>query len=88
MTFAVYFYYVKCYKDKMFHSQWFKSTSQCRCWGHGLSCFRSCGAGPLRRLDEKFNSDKYLDMLSNIVEPFAQENMPPNWIYQQDNSLC
>ena len=51
-------------------------------WG----CFRLSGAGPLSRLDGKFNSAKFLDILSNILESIAQENILPDWIYQQDNS--
>ena len=48
--------------------------------------FRSSGASQLCRLDGKFYLAEYLNMLSNIVEPFAPEIMPSNWIYQQDNS--
>ena len=45
----------------------------------GLFSIKCCwSTGPLCRLSDKFNSAKYLDMLSNIVEPLAQENMPPN----------
>ena len=36
MTFAVYFYHAKCYKDEKFHPQWFKSTAHC---GGGGSWF-------------------------------------------------
>ena len=56
-------------------------------WGFmAWACFRSSDANPLCRLDGRFNSAKYLGMLSNIVEPFAHENKSPNWIYEQDNS--
>jgi hypothetical protein len=45
------------------------------------------GLGPLIRIEGRFNSDKYHDILNQVVLPFAQHEFPDgNFYYYQDNS--
>jgi hypothetical protein len=45
------------------------------------------GLGPLIRIEGCFNSDKYLDILNQVVLPFAEREFPDgNFYYYQDDS--
>lgn len=50
-------------------------------WG----CFSYNGVGPIYWVKEIMNKEIYLDLLQNIMLPYAEEEMPLRWIYQQDN---
>jgi hypothetical protein len=45
------------------------------------------GLRPLMRIEGRFNSDKYDDILNQVVLPFAEREFPDgNFYYYQDNS--
>lgn len=50
-------------------------------WG----CFSWYGVGPIFWIKEKLNQFGYIDILENSMLPYAEENMPLIWTYQQDN---
>ena len=50
-------------------------------WG----CFSQSGPGPIRRIQGIMNADMYCNVLEEALEKYADENMPLDWIYQQDN---
>lgn len=50
-------------------------------WG----CFSHYGVGPLHRIQGIMDRFVYKDILTNHMLPYARQNMPQNWIYQQDN---
>lgn len=50
-------------------------------WG----CFWWNGVGPIHRIDGILNKEKYVDILKNVMLPWAEENLPVIWKFQQDN---
>ena len=50
-------------------------------WG----CFSANGTGPLHKINGIMDRIVYKDILQDIMLPFAELEMPPGWIYQQDN---
>lgn len=50
-------------------------------WG----CFSWRGVGPIFKIDGIMTQDVYLNILRNVMLPYADEEMPIRWIYQQDN---
>ena len=50
-------------------------------WG----CFSRSGVGPIHKIAEKMNRFLYKDILQNVMLPYAEENMPLCWNFQQDN---
>lgn len=50
-------------------------------WG----CFSWYGVGPLFWIKDKMNAAMYVDILENIMYPYAEMNMPLKWTFQQDN---
>lgn len=50
-------------------------------WG----CFSQNGVGPIHWIKETMTKEVYRDILENTMLPFAEENMPLLWIFQQDN---
>lgn len=50
-------------------------------WG----CFSSKGVGPICRINGVMDQHKYLEIMREVMEPYTDEVMPINWIYQQDN---
>ena len=50
----------------------------------GAFCHDS--VGPIVQIQNKFNSEKYIKLLKETVEPFVKENMARRCVYQQDNS--
>jgi len=50
-------------------------------WG----CFSYIGVGPLFWIKETMTKDIYRNILSDVMLPYARQNMAENWIFQQDN---
>ena len=50
-------------------------------WG----CFSYYGVGPLFWIKENMNKEIYLNILQDVMLPFAEENLPLIWVHQQDN---
>ena len=51
-------------------------------WG----AFCHVGIGPIVQMQNTFNSEKYIELLEETVEPFVKENMARRFVYQQDSS--
>ena len=57
--------------------------------GGGLmmwACMTAKGPGPIIRVDGHVNAKKYFDILTSIVEPYIDENMPIASILQHNNA--
>ena len=50
-------------------------------WG----CFSAHGMGPLHHIIDIMDRHKYLDILENIMLPFARRSLGRGFIYQKDN---
>lgn len=50
-------------------------------WGS----FSWYGVGPLFWIKEKMTADIYLNILEDVMAPYAEDNMPLVWKFQQDN---
>lgn len=50
-------------------------------WG----CFSWNGVGPIHLINDTMTKERYRDILEEVMLPFAEENMPLRWIFQQDN---
>ena len=50
-------------------------------WG----CFSSSGTGPIVKIEGKMDKKVYKNILSEHMLPFAEEEMPLRWTFQQDN---
>lgn len=50
-------------------------------WG----CFSGHGIGPIHRIDGIMDRFVYVNILKNVMLPFADEEMPVKWRFQQDN---
>lgn len=50
-------------------------------WG----CFFRSGVGPIIEINGKMDRFMYRDILENTMLPFAEEEMPLRWVFQQDN---
>jgi len=49
------------------------------------ACFSWYGVGPIFWIKENMNAKMYIDILENVMFPYAELNMPLHWKYQQDN---
>lgn len=49
------------------------------------SCFFWNGVGPIHKIDGILDKEKYVDILNNVMLPWAEENLPVIWKFQQDN---
>ena len=49
------------------------------------SSFSWCGVGPLHRIQGTIDQHMYKEILENIMLPYAEENLPLVWKFQQDN---
>ena len=49
------------------------------------ACFSWHGVGPIHWIRETMTKEVYRDILSNVMFPYADENMPLIWLFQQDN---
>ena len=79
--------YIKYFKGENFNSQFIKQQLQAGgrsilMWG----AFRHDGIGLIVQIQNTFNSEKYIELLEETVEPFVKENMARRFVYQQDNS--
>ena len=57
--------------------------------GGGLmmwACMTAKGLGPIIRVDGHVNAKKYIDILTNVVEPYMDKNMLIASIFQHDNA--
>ena len=50
-------------------------------WG----CFSGYGMGTLHVIEGTMDRFMYLDILKKVMIPFADDNLPLTWIFQQDN---
>lgn len=49
------------------------------------ACFSWNGTGPIYWIKETLNQNIYINLLEQVMLPYAEENMPLLWTYQQDN---
>lgn len=73
-------------KGKEFHVKYTKKTvkhggGNIMVWG----CFSWNGVGPIYRIESTMNADGYRGILENVMLPYASENMPLSFTFQQDN---
>lgn len=50
-------------------------------WG----CFSYYGTGPIYKIDGIMDQHKYVEILEEVMLPYAEEEMPLKWVFQQDN---
>lgn len=50
------------------------------------AAFSSSGTGPIHRIQGMLKSTDYRDLLSDVLMPYATDNMPGQWILQHDNA--
>lgn len=50
-------------------------------WG----CFSHNGVGPIHRIEGIMDKNVYVGILSEVMLPYAEWNMPIKWVFQQDN---
>lgn len=50
-------------------------------WG----CFSGQGIGPIHKIDGTMDRFMYRDILKDVMLPYAEEEMPLKWTFQQDN---
>lgn len=50
-------------------------------WG----CFSWNGVGPIHRIEGILTKEKYVEILEDVMLPYAEENLPVIWKFQQDN---
>lgn len=50
-------------------------------WG----CFSYYGVGPIHKIDGIMNKNVYVNILEKVMLPYAREEMPIKWVFQQDN---
>ena len=59
--------------------------------GSGLvvwTCMTAKGPGPIVCVDGHVNAKKYIDILTNVVEPFMNDKMPISSMFQHNNVPC
>lgn len=49
--------------------------------------FSAKGMGPLHKIDGIINRKMYMDILENVILPYAKRFLGRDFIYQQDNDL-
>ena len=79
--------YVRRFENEKFHPRCTKPTIQAgggsvMVWG----CMSANGVGPLLRLGKPYNATSYNTILHEVVKPFSSDNLPEDFIFQQDNA--
>lgn len=78
--------YVRRPKGEEFDPRYTKKTIK-----HGDGCimvwgyFSWYGVGPIHRIRGTMTQFGYRNIMTDIMLPYAEENMPLRWVYQQDN---
>lgn len=49
------------------------------------ACFSYRGVGPIYKIDNTMTADEYIKILKEVMLPYAEEELPLKWVYQQDN---
>lgn len=49
------------------------------------ACFSFYGVGPIYRIKKIMDQHLYVQILEEIMLPYAEEEMPLIWVFQQDN---
>uniref|UniRef100_A0A3Q2XW73 Transposase Tc1-like domain-containing protein n=1 Tax=Hippocampus comes TaxID=109280 RepID=A0A3Q2XW73_HIPCM len=49
------------------------------------ACFSSSGVGPIYRIPGIVDQFVYVKILEEVMLPYAEEDMPLKWVFQQDN---
>lgn len=49
------------------------------------ACFSYSGVGPIHMIDAIMDQHVYVNILRNVMLPYAEEDMPLIWTFQQDN---
>lgn len=50
--------------------------------------FSALGPGPMFKVDGMLDQYAYKDILEKVMQPFAKDHLPLNYIFQQDNASC
>ena len=50
-------------------------------WG----CVSRYGTGPVHRIDGIMDAIGYRNILADVLLPYSEDNLPLNWLFQQDN---
>lgn len=78
--------YIRRPKNKEFDPKYTEST---RKYGGGSimiwGCFSWHGVGLIHRIEGRMDQHQYKNILENVMEPFADENLPVIWKFQHDN---
>lgn len=79
-------HYVRRPRNSEFSPQYTKKTVKhgggcIMVWG----CFSWYGVGPLFWIKSIMTQNEYLGILDEVMLPYAEENMPLKWKFQQDN---
>ena len=51
------------------------------------ACFSWNGVGSIHKIYGILDKEKYVDILNNVMMPWAEENLPVIWKFQQRSSL-
>lgn len=49
------------------------------------ACFSYQGVGPIFKIENRMTADDYVKILQDVMLPYAEEELPLRWVYQQDN---
>ena len=49
------------------------------------ACFSYYGVGPIHWIKTIMDQHVYVDILQNVMLPYAEDEMPCIWVFQQDN---
>lgn len=50
-------------------------------WG----CFSYYGVGPIHLVEDIMREEDYCNIIQNVMLPYAEEEMPLEWVFQHDN---
>jgi hypothetical protein len=49
------------------------------------TCICRSGSGPIHRINGIMDAQVYRNILTNVLLPYSEDNLPLNWMFQQDN---